>query len=206
MAKWKGITADELMILRQIQAINYQIRQVAAEFGTDSRLYKQYESMLFPRRRVGLGQARMTDVNAKGIVQIKAGKSFVRQYVITAYTRELNRLSKMRTVGQEKQSMIEAYELRTKKKVKTRAERAAVVKEMIEKRSLFDEVNEYAGKYYELEKKLAPGMEFASHRKLRELSKGYWSSDEDLKDMIKIMKKELKAEKHRVTKDYLEGL
>ena len=49
-------------------------------------------------------------------------------------------------------------------------------------------------------------MEFASHRKLRELSKGYWSSDEDLKDMIKIMKKELKAEKHRVTKDYLEGL
>lgn len=211
MGKWKGITAEELETLRQIEAINYKIREVARVFGKESRLYKQYEWAFFPKKsskrgRYGLGQAMMAAENKSGIIQLKTGKSFVRQYVITSYTRELKRLSKMKSVGQEKAEMIAAYEARHKTKVKTRSDKAAALRELQEQRSLFQEINDLASTYYEMEKKLAPGMRFASHRKLEQLSKGYWTDEKDLKKMIKVLKKEIAAENHKVVKDFLEGL
>ena len=40
--RWKGMTADQLLIKREIGRINRQIRQAAAVFGTESGLYKHY--------------------------------------------------------------------------------------------------------------------------------------------------------------------
>lgn len=205
MARWKGITAEELIILREVEKINYQIRQAASQLGTNSRLYQQYESILTPRKRPGLTHGLMAAHNKAGVLQLSIKKKDIKQYVLGSYARDLKQLGKMPTIGQVKQEMIKAYETRTGEKIKTRAERkAAYEKEKSYDQGLFDQLTELLGRYYELEKKL--GVEFVSHQKLRDLSKGIFTSQDDLKEMLRIVTEELEKEHREIAEDYLAGL
>lgn len=204
--RWKGITADELTVLREIERINYQIRQTVKEFGKDSRLYQQYESILAPMNRPGLVHGMMAGHNKAGVLQLSIKKKDIKEYVLGSYKRDLQQLGKMQTVGQVKKEMVKAYETRTRQKVKTRAEiRQAVQIEKAADQKLFDILTEMLAAYYEIEKKYG-GKELASHQKLRDLSKGHWTSHDELLQMMDEVDKELKAEKHKIVEDYLGGL
>ena len=203
--RWKGITADELEILRQVERINFQIRQAVKEFGKNSRLYQQYESILTPRNRPGLVHGMMAAHNKSGILQLSIKRKDIKDYVLGSYKRDLTQLSKMQTVGEVKKQMIKAYETRKGVKVKTRAERkAAYSEEKQYDQGLFDQLTALLGRYYELEKKL--GVEFTSHQQLRDLSKGAFTSHDDLKQMLQIVTDELEKEHHAIAEDYLAGL
>ena len=211
MAKWNGITAPELIMLRQIERINYQLRQAVKEFGTDSRIYNQYENMLTSTRKNTLADAGLIRETSTGILQLRADKRAIREYMnYTAYEKSVDRLLKMQTVGQVKQAMIDAYSARTKMSVKTRAERKAAFES--EKRldnHLFAELDRILYLYYKLENEIGNGRELASHDQLRAISTGFWSSHEDLQEMLRIANAELKANEHKVKKeydDYLAGL
>lgn len=211
MAKWKGITAPELIMLRQIERINYQLRQVVKEFGMDSRIYNQYENMLTSTRKNTLADAGLIRETSTGILQLRADKRAIREYMdYTAYEKSVDRLLKMQTVGQVKQAMIDAYSARTKMSVKTRAERKAAFES--EKRldnHLFAELDRILYQYYKLEDDIGNGRELASHDQLRAISTGFWSSHEDLQEMLRIANAELQANEHKVKKeyeDYLAGL
>lgn len=211
MAKWKGITAPELIMLRQIERINYQLRQVVKEFGMDSRIYNQYENMLTSTRKNTLADAGLIRETSTGVLQLRADKRAIREYMdYTAYEKSVDRLLKMQTVGQVKQAMIDAYHARTKIDVKTRAERKAAFES--EKRldaHLFKELDRILYQYYKLEDDIGNGRELASHDQLRAISTGFWSSHEDLQEMLRIANAELQANEHKVKKeydDYLAGL
>lgn len=205
MARWKGITAEELLILREVERINYQIRQAASQLGKSSRLYQQYENVLTPTNRPGLTQGLMAKHNKAGVLQLSIAKKDIKQYVLGSYNRDLQQLGKMPTIGQVKQEMISAYEARTGMKVKTRAERrVAYEREKQYDQGLFDQLTGLLGRYYELEKK--QGVEFSSHQKLRDISKGVFTSQDDLKQMLQIVTDELERERHQIADDYLAGL
>lgn len=212
MGKRKGMTADELQVLRQIERINYQIRSAAKEFGMNSRLYQQYESMLFPRSGTGLGSGRMHRHMKSGVVQLRTDKAAISQYVIGSYQRDLKQLSRVQTVGQVKENMIQAYQARNPKidpkSLKTRSgRRAAIEEEKKYDQGLFDTVSQYLDLYYKLENEVLPmGGEFASHAKLRELTRGHWSSYDELQRMIDTVKNEMEQEHHIAVKNFLEGL
>lgn len=205
MARWKGITAEELIILREVERINYQIRQAASQLGKNSRLYQQYESVLTPRNRPGLVHGLMAAHNKAGVLQLSIKKKDIKQYVLGSYDRDLKQLGKMPTIGQVKKEMVQAYEARTGAKVKTRKDRkAAYETEKKFDQALFDQLTELLGRYYELEKK--QGVEFTSHQKLRDLSKGIFTSQGDLKEMLQTVSDELEKEHHAIAEDYLAGL
>lgn len=212
MAKWKGITADELQVMKEIQRINFQMRSAAKEFGMNSRLYQQYESLLFPRSNTGLGSGRMHRHMKSGVVQLRTDKAAIKQYVLGDYRRDLKQLGQMQTVGQTKKNMLEAYQARNPKvdpeSLKTRAGRKAAIEE--EKKydqGLFDQVSQFLDLYYKLEDKLLPtGGEFATHQQLRDISRGHWSSYDELRQMLDVAKKELEAEQHNVVQNFLERL
>lgn len=211
MAKWKGITAPELIMLRQIERINFQLRQAVKEFGKESRLYGQYENILTATRKNTLADAGLIRETSSGILQLKADKRAIREYMnYTSYEKTVDRLLKMQTVGQVKQAMINAYSARTKINVKTRAERKAAFES--EKRLdnyLFAQLDRVLYQYYKLEGEMGNGREFVSHDEIRSISSGYWTSTEDLQRMLKIANDELNRNKHKIKKehdDYLAGL
>lgn len=211
MAKWKGITAPELIMLRQIERINFQLRQAVKEFGKESRLYGQYENILTATRKNTLADAGLIRETSSGILQLKADKRAIREYMnYTSYEKTVDRLLKMQTVGQVKQAMINAYSARTKINVKTRAElKAAFESEKRLDNYLFAQLDRVLYQYYKLEGEMGNGREFVSHDEIRSISSGYWSSTEDLQRMLKIANDELNRNKHKIKKehdDFLAGL
>lgn len=205
MAKWKGITADQLIVLRQIERVNYQLRAIAKEFGTESRLYKHYENFLTSARKNSLAEGDMLRETKEGVLQLRADKRSVIDYQYTAYQKALNRLSRFQTVGQRKQQMLAAYQKRTGKDLTDATRkmiRAAYEEEKGFEKEVYETVNDTLFRYYELEKKVANGKEFISHDDLRRLSKGSHTSGDDLKEMLRIAKEELEATEHRIKEDY----
>lgn len=211
MAKWKGITADELIMLRKIERINYQIRSAVKELGTNSRLYNQYENMLTSTRKNTLGEGGFLHETSSGILQLRVDKRAIREYLnYTAYEKAVDRLNKFQTVGKVKENMIKAYQKRTQISVKTRAERkAAFESEKKLDNYLFSELDRILYQYYKLEDELGNGREFVSHDKIRSLSNGFWTSQDDLQEMLKIANDEMKRANHKIKReydDYLAGL
>lgn len=214
MAKWKGITADELMVLRQIERLNYQLRAIAKEFGQESRLYSHYENFLTSTRKNTLGDAGLLRETKEGaVLQLRADRKAVREIMTyTQYQKQLNRASKFRTLGEEKQHMLQAYERRTGKsleKAKRKEKQEAYKDEREFEKNVYEKVNDTLYRYYELEKEVADGKEFASHDELRRLSKGSHTDPDDLARMVEIAQAELNAAQHQIKDeydDYLKGL
>lgn len=215
MAKWKGITADELQVLRQIERLNYQLRAIAKEFGQESRLYSHYENFLTSTRKNTLGDAGLLRETKEGsVLQLRADRKAVREIMTyTQYQKQLNRASKFRTLGEEKQHMLQAFEKRTGKsleKAKRKEKQSAYKEEREFEKNVYEKVNDTLYRYYELEKKVAgKGNEFASHDLLRSLSKGSHTSPENLEMMVNLAEQELKASEHQIKTeydDYLKGL
>lgn len=210
MGKWKGMTTEELQVLREIERINFQIRSAAKEFGMNSRLYHQYENMLFPRSGLGLGSGRMHRHMESGVVQLRTDKGAIRQYVLGSYRKDLKQLGRMETVGEVKKHMVSAYAQR--KRIDESTMKRADRKEALEAekkydQGLFDKVSQFLDIYYKLENEVLPmGGEFASHEQLRQISKGHWSSYDELNQMLTTITTELEAEHHIAVKNFIEGL
>lgn len=204
MAKWKGITAEELIMLRKIERINYQLRATVKEFGMQSRLYNQYDNLLTSTRKNTLADGGFVRESSSGILQLKVDKRSIREYLqYSSYEKGVNRLLKVQTVGAAKEAMIKAYTKRTGIKAKTRKERQAAFtaqKKMDD--YLFSELDRVLYQYYKLEDELGKGREFASHDQIRAISQGFWSSEEDLQEMLRIAKKEIDSKRHKIKKDY----
>lgn len=210
MAKWKGITADELIVLRKIERVNYQIRQIAEEFGTSSLLYQHYENFLTSTRKNTLADGGLIRETKSGVLQISVSKQAVREIgAFTAYEKALNRIGSFKTVGQQKQHMLQAYQKRTGQELETAADKRSAYKKQKAYEKEYETINDVLHEYYKLEKQVGKGKEFVSHDKLRALSEGSGTDPENLKKMVKIAQKELKQKRHSIKKqydDYLKGL
>lgn len=195
---YKGMTAEELLIKREIDRINRQIREAARQFGTESRLFKQYQTLLTPLNAESFRQDIIRE-NKSGIPQISLAKKAIKELQSDVIMqRRLKLLGKQQTVQQAKQAYITAYQEKhgIEKPIRSRAERKAVFEEMVQaEKTLFNDVSDGLLEYYKYYKKGT----------LKQYSKGYWSSEQDLQTMLDKIKQGLDNEKKQVIKNAFEG-
>ena len=206
MARYKG---KELAVKREIDRINRQIRQAYTKLGKESRLAQQYETLLYggekPRgetiaqmRGKGFEGVRYTK---EGIPQISSSKAAIWDFAnITAFEKQLKILGKQQTVQQAQKAMIKAYEARTGQTVKGRTATKAAVQQEIERYNQTEKAfTGQLAKLYEIERKR--GVRLKAHEDIKQLSKGRWTSDNDLLKMQEIVQKAIEDENAEIIRD-----
>lgn len=202
--RWKGMTADEYLVKREIDRINRQIKQAAAVFGTESGLYKHYLTLIAPGSQISFGHDMVRE-NAQGIIQLSVSrKSIVQMNQYSQYKKRLEMLGKVPTVQATREQYIKSYEERTGKKVKSRSDRQKAIQSVHEElRGLFYDVNALLEQYYALEKKT--GGRFVNHTQLKKMSKGHRSGIATLKKMKEMLEKTISGEDAEIVKNVIEG-
>lgn len=216
MAKSRFENAEQWNTKREIDRINRQIKQAFTKFGADSRLAKQYQTILQGSEKSILRDslANQMALNMRtgltepiirytkdGIPQISTGKSTLSEFTrISSMQSQLENLGRMQTVQTAQRHMIEAYEQRTGQKVKGRAGKEIAIREEL-KRYQTDEalLKDYLSQLYEYEKK--NGVKLQAVQKIKDLSKGRWTSHGELAAMIAIAKDAIRAEKKQIVED-----
>lgn len=190
---------------REIKRINRQISQAAKTFGKESRLYEQYEAVLFPRSGTGLGGALLTRENKAGVIQISRSKSSLLQIqAISQYQTQLNNIGRMQTVQETKKKMIEAYERRTGIEVKGKQMKDEVVKsEVLAYQNMQALFAKHLQELYSIEKET--GVELEVHAKIKEITKGRWTSEDNLKRMNNLALEATKGGNRKITGNKLKG-
>lgn len=202
--RWKGMTAEQLLIKREIDRINRQIRQAATVFGTESGLYKHYLTLIAPNSQISFGHDMVRE-NKQGIIQLSVSrKSIVEMQQFSQYGKRLQQLGKVPTVQQTRQEYLKTYEQQTGRKVKGKREAAKAISEVREQvKGLFYDVSTLLEQYYTLEKK--QGGRFKNHSQLKAMSKGYRSGMKDLQAMKDMLEKTIAGEDNEIVKNVLEG-
>ena len=202
--RWKGMTADELLVKREIDRVNRQIREAVQAFGEDSRLYHQYLNTIAPKGLIGFG-VDMVRETKEGVIQLSVSKKSIREMLnYSQYQKRLQQLGRLQTVQQAKQQYLRSAEIRKGRKAKSRAEKKEFLESAIQRTNvMFGKVSDLWQQYYELEKKA--GEKFKSHEEIKALSKGYWTSEEDLEKMADMLQQEIQQERHEAVKNVLEG-
>lgn len=203
--RWKGMTAEQYMIKREIDRINRQIRQAAKVFGTEGGLYKHYETLIAPNSQIAFGHDMVRETK-EGIIQLSVSRhAIIEMQNYTQYGKRLQQLGKVPTVQATRQQYIKAYEEQHPgEKVKSRSQKEKAVETVREQlRGLFYDVSRLLEEYYKLERK--EGGRFVSHSKLKSLSKGHGSTIADLKAMKEVIEKTLNGEDREIVRNVLEG-
>lgn len=198
-------TGKELQIKREIDRINRQIRQAYKKFGKDSRLYQQYETLLY------MGKTPVSSMRGKnfegvrhtkeGIAQISLSKSAIWEFSnLTYYEKQLKMLGRMQTVESAQKAMLKAYETREGVQLKTAKDRKAALEYETARYQLAEKSFQVGiDKLYEIEKKR--GVRLKAHEDIKRLSKGRWTSEEDFQKMFEILQKALEDENAEIVKD-----
>lgn len=205
MAKYTG---KELEIKREIDRINRQIRQAYTKLGAESRLAMQYDTLLYGGIRGGESVSQMRGkgfegvrYTKEGIPQISVSKAAIWDFAnITAYQKQLKILGKQQTVQAAQKAMVKAYETRTGQHVKGRQAMKAALQE--EQKRYTESEKAFSGqlaKLYEIEKKR--GVRLKAHDDIKALSKGRWTSDEDMQKMREIVEKAIEDENAEIVRD-----
>lgn len=197
---WKGMTAEQLLIKRELDRINRQIRESARQFGTDSRLFGQYTTLLQPFYHEPVNKdLALVRESKSGIPQLSLSRRAIEYIeddkIVQQYLKQMTR---QQTVQQAKAQYIEAYKVKhgITKDIRSRADRAAAFAEMVEdEKTLFNDVSNGLLEYYKYYKKGT----------LASMSKGYWSSESDLKAMLAKIKEGLENEKKQVITNAFSG-
>lgn len=204
MAKWKGITAEELLVLREIQRVNRQIREAAKQFGKHSGLYKQYETMIAPNDRIAFGVDMVRETKT-GIIQISTSRRSVKEMMTySSYAKRLKRLGKMDTVAARKEQYLKAHEIRTGYKAKTRKEKEEIFRNLLsEENALFREADGLWQEIYERIRKT--GTKPVEWAEMKRLAKDARNDMESLKELIRIQKELLQRERWEAVRNVVEG-
>ena len=202
MSKYTG---KELQIKREIDRINRQIRQAYKKFGKDSRLYQQYETLLY------MGKTPVSSMRGKnfegvrhtkeGIAQISLSKSAIWEFSnLTYYEKQLKMLGRMQTVESAQKAMLKAYETREGVKLRTPKDKKAALEYETQRYLLMEKSFDIGlNKLYEIEKQR--GIRLKAHEDIKKLSKGRWTSEDDFQKMYEILDNALHDEQAEIVKD-----
>lgn len=205
MAKYTG---KELEIKREIDRINRQIRQAYTKLGKESRLFMQYDTLLYGGIRGGESVSHMRGkgfegvrYTKEGIPQISVSKAAIWDFAnISAYQKQLKILGKQQTVQAAQKAMVKAYETRTGQQVKGRQATQAALQDELERYTESEKAfSGQLAKLYEIEKKR--GVRLKAHDDIKALSKGRWTSAEDLQKMREIVEKAIEDENAEIVRD-----
>lgn len=216
MAKSRFENAEQWQTKREIDRINRQIKQAFTKFGADSRLAKQYitilqgsenrmlEGSISKTRALNLRTGQSEPImryTKDGIPQISTGKATLREFSdISQMQGMLKNLGRMQTVQTAQRQMIQAYEQRTGQKVKGRAGKEIAIRDELEQYQTDEKVlRDYLAQLYEYEKK--NGVKLKAVQEIKDMSKGRWTSRGELAAMITTAQNAVRTEKKQIVED-----
>lgn len=199
------LTDTQKLVDAQIRRINRKIASFAA-LGTESRQYQQIETILLNRGETSWGtmSGEMTIKGDKGYMQLSRTKAALNMFTLDEYQRVLRQLDRLQSAGAAKRAMVKAYKERTGISPKTKAEKAAAVEEEIRHyQSIQRRLEKAAGEMYKIEKER--GIRFEAHSQMQKKSKGRWTSNKALEEMLDAVEAVVRGEDQRIVKNALEG-
>lgn len=199
------LNETQRLVDAQIRRINRKIASIA-ELGLESRQYQQIQTILENKGQTSWGtlSGEMTLRNKEGILQLSRTKAALNMFQIQEYQRVLRQIDRLQSAAKSKKSMIKAFEKRTGQKVKTKAEKASAVSEEISHYNKIQKrLEKAAGEMYRIEKER--GIRFQAHSEMQKKSKGRWTSNQTLEEMLDSVEAVLRGEDQRIVKNALEG-
>lgn len=199
------LTETQRIVDAQIRRINRKIASIA-ELGLESRQYQQIQTILENKGQTSWGtlSGEMTLRNKEGILQLSRTKAALNMFGIQEYQRVLKQIDRLQSAAKSKKFMIKAFENRTGQKVRTKAEKAAAVSEEISHyNDIQKRLEKAAGEMYRIEKER--GIRFQAHSEMQKKSKGRWTSNQTLEEMLDSVEAVLRGEDQRIVKNALEG-
>ena len=216
MAKSRFENAEQWQTKREIDRINRQIKQAFHKFGADSRLAKQYQTILQGSEsrilRDSLSNQQALNMRTgqtepiirytkDGIPQISTGKATLNEFTkISSMQTQLKNLGRMQTVQTAQRQMIQAYEQRTGQKVKGRAGKEIAIREELKQYQTDETIlRDYLAQLYEYERK--NGVKLQAVQEIKDMSKGRWTSQGELSAMIATARNAIRAENKQIVDD-----
>jgi len=216
MAKSRFESAEQWETKREIDRINRQIKQAFTKFGADSRLAKQYQTILQGSEsrilRDSLSNQQALNMRTgqtepivrftkDGIPQISTGKATLNEFTkISSMQAQLKNLGRMQTVQTAQRQMIQAYEQRTGQKVKGRAGKEIAIREELKQYQTDETIlRDYLAQLYEYERK--NGVKLQAVQEIKDMSKGRWTSQGELAAMIATARNAIRTEKKQIVED-----
>lgn len=204
------LTPEQREIDNMIRSINRQLETAARVFGKEHHLYQRYEAIIsgFAHENArkqsftSLAQAQLTRENAEGILQLSRRKKDIMEYDITQYKRVLKQLMKQQKTSVVKSHVLQAYTERTGMTARTAAEKRAAIAEQLQiEQTSQHEFSKVRDRVYEIMKER--GIQFKAVEDVKALSKGSFTSYEDLNEMTKIYQRVLDEEDQRILENAL---
>lgn len=176
--------AVDRLLDNEIRRINKQISETARIFGFDSSQYQRYENLILSSKTFDKNTNLFRLEEGKPI-QLKRSKLALNAFKnISQYSKAVEKLSKEKTVGEQKKKFFEKYKEENKDRKITRKELESKFKEAVRAASAINAlIEKYLSKLYDFEEKL--GYETELHQKIREISRGSWTSPEEKDEMIR---------------------
>lgn len=204
------LTPEQQEIDNMIRSINRQLVTAAKTFGKDHHLYQRYEAIISgyahenaPKRSfTSLAEGQLIRWNKEGILQLSRSKADISQYDITAYKRVLKQLSKQQKTKTVKKHILEAYTKMTGKTPKTEAEKQAAIAEQLEmEKTAQNAFGQVRDRVYEIIEQT--GIRFQAVEEVKGISRGSFTSYQDLAKMTEIYQKVLDGEDKRIIENGL---
>lgn len=208
---FKDLTPAQREMDKIVKKLNTKITKIAKEFGTESRAYQQIYEILSGYNAAGKktnrfsllsgGYTRETDT---GIIQVSRSAKALANYEIKQYLKALQRVEQLPTAAQIKKSIVASYEKANNTKVKGKAAKEAVVQEAMQTdRTIAARLESALAAVYKLQQKY--GYEFKAMQDIKKLSKGRFTSKEDLEKMIAAAEEIQRNEAAQVQADLFAG-
>lgn len=203
------LTKEQQNIDREINRINRQIRQAFTILGKESRLAKQYETILSGYSEGGkqinkdapMQYDKMLRYTNAGIPQLSRSKKTIEMIRTGSIGNTLIQLGRQQTVQKAQKAMVKAYEKRTGKKVKGKAAaKVAVESEVNLYNKTQNRMSSALMEMYRIERER--GVKFKNHDEIKKLSKGRWTSQEDLDKMISLAEEAVQNENAAVIEQH----
>ena len=192
------LTKEQQAIDNELRRINRQIQQAAKIYGTESQLFKQYNTLLSSKGLQHASPASLDYVreNKAGLPQLKRDKETIEFIQKGVGARGIMQLGRLPTVQSYTEALVKNYQSRTGQKVKKRSEiRQAAIEEARNYSGLSERLNNVLSSVYKLQKE--SGVIYKGIEEIKNKSKGYWTSGETLQEMIDIAEEIVSGENRK---------
>lgn len=218
---FKNLTPEQKEMDKLVKALNTKIKKIHEAFGTDSRSYQQIYEILSGFNAAGKRTNRFSVLSAgftredeSGLIQISRSSKALANLEIKQYLKALKRVAQLPSAATIKKNIVNAYieehtttDPKTGKKKKPKlkkADKAQIVKEAMEKdRSMAKRLEKTLETFYALQRKY--GYEFRALQDIKALSRGRFTSAEDLEKMIQIAEDTIRNEDKQIQADLFAG-
>lgn len=217
---FKNLTPEQKAMDKLVKALNTKIMKIAKEFGTESRSYQQINEILSGYNAAGHRTNRFSILSGgftrekDGVIQISRSVKSLANLEIKQYMRALKRVAQLPSAATIKKNIVNARiaahtttDPKTGKKKKpklTKADKAQIVQEAMQRdRNLAQRLEKALGEMYQLQQKY--GYEFKNLQDIKALSRGRFTSEEDLLKMIEIAEQTVKNEDQQIQADLFAG-